>query len=490
MKKVRWFIIIIGSILFLLSLWQIQAASSGLEVIKVNKVDPPVTFISPVEADTDTRPLVLIGHGFGGSRVIMYGFALTFAHAGYNVALWDFDGHGVNSEPLPLDPQRDSLIENAEDVLNEALARGLGNPVQVTILGHSMGSGAAIDFGVKHSQTAATVAVSPVRRTVTSTLPQNLLLMAGSREPAFLQNAEDLLVTAGGKGGDPINGTARQLVVIPGVEHVSILFAPQAHHAALGWLEATFGIRPGASAYTDRRILWYGLGLFGALLVIIGFAPLLVDPLINIQSRIPLYRRITALVVGVIGGTIVLWVLDLLGVQLQAFLGSLVGGYVLLWFGVVGGMCWLVLWQKPEGVTGRRTLAAMVIFAGLWVGVGLLGELVWLQWLLIPRRLFLWLIGSILLLPVFMALAEMIRGSGTPARIGWWLTYSLVLAGGLVLVINLNPGLGVLGLILPLLPAVLGLHALAAGPYRHRWSFALSGALFLSWVIAAVFPLV
>jgi pimeloyl-ACP methyl ester carboxylesterase len=490
MKKVRWFIIIIGSIMFLLSLWQIQAASSGLEVIKVNKVDPPLTFISPVEADTDTRPLVLIGHGFSGSRVIMYGFALTFAHAGYNVALWDFDGHGANSEPLPLDPQRDSLIENAEDVLNEALARGLGDPAQVTILGHSMGSGAAIDYGVKHSQTAATVAVSPVRRTVTFKLPQNLLLMAGSSEPAFMQNAEDLLITAGGTGGDPTDGTARELVVIPGVEHVSILFAPQAHHAALGWLEATFGIQPGASAYTDRRILWYGLGLFGALTVIMGLAPLLVDPLTNIQPRTPLWRRVAALAVGVIGGTFVLWVLDLLGVQLQAFLGSLIGGYVLLWLGVVGVMCWLVLWQKPEGVTGRRTLAAIVIFAGLWVGVGLLGELVWLQWLLIPRRLFLWLIGSILLLPLFMALAEMVRGSGTLGRIGWWLVYSLLLAGGLVLVITLNPDLGVLGLILPLLPAVFGFHALAAGPYRHRWSFALSGALFLSWVIAAVFPLV
>ena len=490
MKNVRWVVVIIGSILFVLSVWQILAAASGLEVIKVNSADPPVTLMSPADGDADTRPLVLIGHGFAGSRVIMYGFALTFAHAGYNVALWDFDGHGTNSEPMSLDVQRDSLVESAEAVLMDAMERGLVEQGQISILGHSMGSGVALDFSVQHPETAATVAVSPVSRQVTVALPKNLLLMAGSNEAAFVKTAEELLADAGGTGGNSHNGTARMLVVIPNVEHVSILFSPQAHQAAHAWMEDVFGTQRGASPYTDRRIIWYGLGLVGALMVIMGLAPLLVDPHTNIQPRTPLWRRVAALVVGVVGGTLFLWVLNLLGVQLQTFMGLLVGGYVLVWCGVVGVMCWLVLWQRPEGVTARKTLVAFVIFAGLWVGVGLLGQLVWLQWLLIPQRLVLWLMGGVLLIPLFMALAEMVRGSGILGRIGWWLYYSLVLAGGLVLAITLNPDLGVLGLILPLLPAVFGFHALAAGPYRSRWSFALSGAFFLSWVIAAVFPLV
>ena len=37
---------------------------------------------------------------------------------------------------------------------------------------------------------------------------------------------------------------------------------------------------------------------------------------------------------------------------------------------------------------------------------------------------------------------------------------------------------------------VLGLHALASGPYRGSWSFALSGALFLTWIILAIFPMI
>jgi hypothetical protein len=96
----------------------------------------------------------------------------------------------------------------------------------------------------------------------------------------------------------------------------------------------------------------------------------------------------------------------------------------------------------------------------------------------------------VMLLPVFLVLAEMLGDTGAFGRAAWWLLYSLLLTGGLVLVMLLFPGMSFLGLIIPLLPVVLGIHALVAGAYHTRWSFALSGALFLSWVIAAVFPLV
>jgi hypothetical protein len=61
--------------------------------------------------------------------------------------------------------------------------------------------------------------------------------------------------------------------------------------------------------------------------------------------------------------------------------------------------------------------------------------------------------------------------------------------GALFLAIRLNPELGFLILILPVFPFVLGLHALAAGPYRWRAPFALGGALFFGWMVLAVFPL-
>jgi len=64
------------------------------------------------------------------------------------------------------------------------------------------------------------------------------------------------------------------------------------------------------------------------------------------------------------------------------------------------------------------------------------------------------------------------------------------LVGSLYLALVLNPELGFLVLLLPLFPIVVGLHALAAAPHRGVWPFALSGALFVSWLLLAVFPLV
>jgi dienelactone hydrolase len=434
------------------------------------------------------RPLVLVAHGFAGSTVIMRGFALTLAHAGYPVVLWDFAGHGTNARPMPLGRRDDALLANAEAALAGATDNGYGDGERVAILGHSMGSGVALVFGQEHPETSATIAVSPVGLPVTPDLPHNLLLMAGELEPAFLGNAEDRLAEAGGAGGDHAAGTARKLLVVPGVEHVSILFSPKAHRAARDWLDATFGPQPGARAYVDRRIVWYGLGLVGVLLIGAWLAPLVADPEAAAGPRRARWRSLGSLAGGALGATLVLWLAGFVGLGLRNLLGMQVGGYLLIWFGLAGALSLVLLWVPPTVPTGRTVLGGLMAFAVLWLGVGLLGQLVWLPWLLIPRRLVVWPLGVVLLLPWFLAAGETV-GRARLGRIGWWLAHSVVVMGALLLAIRLSPELGFLILILPLFPVILGLHALAAAPYRRSWPFALSGALFVSWLLLAVFPL-
>jgi hypothetical protein len=149
----------------------------------------------------------------------------------------------------------------------------------------------------------------------------------------------------------------------------------------------------------------------------------------------------------------------------------------------------LLLWVRPSLPSSRALLGGLVALAVLWLGVGLLGQTIWLPWWLIPRRLALWPVGVVLLLPWFTAVGEALRGSGKAAWLGWWLTYSLLLVGSLLLALRLTPELGFLVLILPLFPAVLALHAWTTAPYRGGWACALSGALFTSWLLLAVFPL-
>jgi hypothetical protein len=170
-------------------------------------------------------------------------------------------------------------------------------------------------------------------------------------------------------------------------------------------------------------------------------------------------------------------------------LGLLVGGYLMVWFCVAGVVSLLLLRARLSLPSRRAVLGGLLAFAALWVGAGLLGQLVWLHWLLIPRRLLLWPLSVLLLLPWFLAVGEAVQGAGVAGWFGWWLGHTVALAAGLWLAIRLSPELGFISLILPMLPIILGLQALVTAPYRKRWPFALSGALFMGWLFLAVFPL-
>ena len=476
--------------MFLVSIWQLETADSGLVVTNTRVEELPVTLISPSGEDSANRPLVLIGHGVAGSRVIMRGYAFTFAHAGYNVAMWDFAGHGSNPEPMPEDRDENTLVMDAEAALGAAQENGFAID-RTAVLGHSMGSGMALSYGTVHPDTMATIAVSPVSRQVTTDLPRNLLLLAEGLDQRFIANAEELLEQAGGPGGDPRAGTAREMEIIPGVEHITILFSPTAQQTARQWLDDTFGSQPGASEFTDRRMMWYLIGLVGTLLFFWSLSPLInnMDEGFEEVALSTVGRRIGALIVGALGATGILYVLSNAGLNLNQLLGLLVGGYILLWFAVAGAISILLLGRAPGRFERPAFFASLMVFAALWIGLGFLGNYVWLPWILIPKRLILWPLGVLLCLPWFIAVAQAVLPATWWGRVLWWLGYSLVLTGGLFLALRLNPELGFLILILPVFPVVMGLHALTAGPYRWRVSFALGGSLFIGWLVLAVFPL-
>jgi dienelactone hydrolase len=489
MKKSRWLAGIVGLILVALSVWQIQTAAAGLAEVRSSSGTVPIAFIGPAHAMDGSRPLVLVGHGFAGSGTVMCAFAYTFAHAGYVVALWDFAGHGANPRPLPADAMNGSLVPDAEAVFREATRLGLADSRRLAILGHSMGSGVALTFGQVHPETAATIAVSPVATAVTPALPHNLLLMAGSLEPSFVASAERRLAEAGGAGGDPAKGTGRKLAVIQNVEHLSILFAPQAHATALQWLDATFGQQPGATPYTDQRILWFGIGVVGALLACATLIPRTSAAVPDGRGSRPLWRRGLAVAGGALAATLGLWAASLAGMRLNGLLGLSAGGYLIFWFALAGIAGLSLLHGRLSLPSRRELLAGVLIFVGLWLGVGLLGDLVWLPWLLIPQRLALWPLAILGVLPWCLLIGEAGRNAGGWGRLGWWLFQSVVLFTALTLAIRLSSELGFLTLILPVFPIVLLFQAIPNLPQKGAWTSALSGALFVSWMLLAVFPL-
>ena len=486
------------------------SAQSGLHIVSWQVDGLPLTAFYPEQGDPAARPLVLVAHGFAGSERLMRAFSLGLAHAGYTVIAWDFAGHGANTEP------DGDLVADAEKALAQAGQRGLGDPGRVAILGHSMGSGVALRFGQQRPETAAVIAISPVAQAVTPDLPHNLLLMAGALEPAFLANAQARLAEAGGDPaglvGDPALGTARKLRIISNVEHLSILFAPAAHQAARDWLDAAFDPQADAQRYTDLRLMWYLLGIGGALLMGAALARYIVEEdLSGFRANAvyqpdrpadgrPLISRLLPLTAGALAAALLLTLAGRLGVDLNGLLGVLVGGYLLVWFGLAGMLALAIdpaLARLGGGAykaatltlpTPRELAGGLLAFGVLWLGFGLLGHYTWLNWLLSTPRLLLWLPGAALLLPWFLALGLAQQPAHGWGSLGWWLAHSLLLTGATLLSLLLNPELRFLTFILQLFPVILALHALAAAPLRRAWPYALSAALFISWLLLAVFP--
>jgi pimeloyl-ACP methyl ester carboxylesterase len=489
MNRKNIFLFGFGLIFVVVSIWRIFASQNGLKVINLSTTNPPVTIITPSNAAPYSSPTVLIAHGFAGSSVLMRGFALTLAHAGYTTISWDFEGHAANPQPFSFSSGSSDLVKNAESALAAAETTGLIDLNHLAILGHSMGSGVALTFGTTHPDTYATIAISPIGQSVTPTLPRNLLLMAGSLESQFATTAQQLLAMAGGQSASFSSGTARKLVVVPNVEHISILFSPAAHAAARTWLDQTFGPQPGASYYVDRRILWFGLGILG--FIFLSNAIINTFPIKNTSKvySAPKWLRWVALPMGSIVATGILWLVSLSGVKLSQLLGLLVGGYLLIWYAVAGVISLLLI--RPYFYMPKITelLKGLIAFAALWLGVGLLGNFVWLPWLLIPQRLWLWIPGTIMLVPWLFAVGEVTKRANSLGQIGWWLFEVIVVIAGFYLALSINPELGFIFIILPLVPIMLGVHMLAISSKHGTWAFALSGAMFTSWLLLAVFPL-
>jgi len=465
--------------------WQVWAAASGLNVRQVDQDGVPLRFI--VADGLEAAPGVVIAHGFSGSQQLMLTYGYTLAHAGYAVLLLDFDGHGANATPFAQDAP--VLAQNLAVATAVLRSQPEVDPDRIALLGHSMGSRAVLDAGFNHGDLyRATIAISPGDVVVDENLPRNLLLMAGSLETPFLENARLVLARAGGPNPDFSQDRARALVVVPFAEHISILFRWLSHSTALNWLNSVFGVQR-ASDYRDTRIIWYAVHLAGWLLALLAVAPLL--PSLGESRGREVWRKrpwhTLGLVAGVVVGTAVVWLLSLV-VSLDYLGGLAVGGALGLWFLVVG-LVWLGLGMRPPALTGWSLLWGLGVFAFLWLAFGLLSQWVWLPWFLIPARLLRWLPLALAFFPWLLAAGTVTQGANGWQRLGWWAWQSVVLVPGILALVFLVPSLIFLALVLPVIPIIVGLMTAVGAAIDDAWAYGLGSALFFSWLILAVFPL-
>ena len=142
----RLLLLFLASLLIVLSWWGVHSAQSNLTTRTFDTEGTPVQFMASKQANQ--QPGVLIAHGFSGSKQLMLGYAHVLAHNGYGVLLWDFPGHGANSQPF----DEDSLQSSFDLALSTLKRQPEVDPQKLAAIGHSMGSGVVLQGGIDHAE--------------------------------------------------------------------------------------------------------------------------------------------------------------------------------------------------------------------------------------------------------------------------------------------------------------------------------------------------
>ncbi|MEV6494402.1 alpha/beta fold hydrolase [Actinoplanes sp. NPDC051633] len=304
------------------------------------------------------RPGVVVAHGFAGSADLMAPFGESLAARGYVVVLMDFSGHGANSRRLPDDAAATGASARALSLdLDVAVThlRGLPDvdPTRTALVGHSMGASAVTRYAVAHPEITATVALSlPDASTVTRDRPARLLVMPGALEfPSFRDQAEKAVAGA---------GPDRRMLVVPGVEHISILFAPRTHRETADWLDTSLGLPSTEAGFRSpmRSVAGASLLLLALLAGMAPLARLVLGPSSGGRPRVDATMTGRAAAVAAAAAAVGALVAPLLPTER---LPIALGGY-LTGFAVVAAALMLgyARWRGPRRTTAPTTIARSI----------------------------------------------------------------------------------------------------------------------------------
>ncbi len=444
--------------------------------------------------DTGPSPVVIVAHGFAGSRQLMDSFSLTLAQAGYIAVSFDFEGHGRNPVQMSGDV---TAVEGTTLALMDELARVTdaalalpGADGRVALLGHSMASDIVVRQAIRDPRVQATVAISMFSPAVTADAPRNLLVIAGAWEGMLAAEALKALrlaapgATLGETVGDPAKGTARRAVLAPHVEHVSVLYSATAMRESRSWLDATFGRN--ADPPLHPRGGWIALLIVSA--VALGW------PLAGLTRRmrpaappvrlapLPFWR---AALIPPLATPLLLSPFD------TRLLPVLVADYLALHFLAMGLMALFL--ARPAIRLDRASLALALPVAafGILVFGGVLDRYVASFWPT-PQRLVIIAAMAVGAIPFMLADATLTQGGRAPLHRTLAVRAAALASLGIAVFLDLER-LFFLLIILPVILLFFLLFGTAGGwigRQSHRPAAAGLGlGLFLAWALGVTFPL-
>ncbi|MEM9047331.1 MAG: alpha/beta fold hydrolase [Pseudomonadota bacterium] len=488
----RLTVALVGLFAILYAILQIDGVSAPLEIKRVSIGSIPATLRRLPSARP--APVIVIAHGFAGSRQLMAPFAVTLARAGYVTLSFDFPGHGRNPSPMVLvdDDATAALLAALQAVVGEARARYEGDG-RVGVLGHSMAADIVVRAAIADPEIAGTVAVSMFSQAVTAEAPGNLLMLVGAWETPLVAEALRVLQLAAGPEAarDRIYGStaaqqARKVVVVPSTEHVSVLYSSRSLSEARDWFDLVFTRTYPFRA--DTRGPWVLLLLAGV--VALGWPLSHLLPRGARRDPGTLKSGWRAILIPAIATPLILWPVP------TDFLDILVADYLALHFALYGIMLaalllhagvWRAAWPGPKAVLSGLAASVFCI-----LGPGLALDSYVANFMPHAGRLPLIAVLALGTLPYTLAEEALIRAPGA----AWWTGLLSKFAFLLSLVAAIALDLENLFFLIIILPVIV-LFFLVYG-LIGRWIFAstrhpvapgLALGLAFAWALGVTFPL-
>lgn len=491
-----------------LNVQTIQSGSVPISIYRQNI--QPAQPMTQSETEAEPGPLVVLAHGFAGSRPMMQHFAVTLARNGYTAATFDLSGHGRNRSPLTGDLEdiqgatQNLLLEltQVEQAIREHLP---GLPTDMAVLGHSMSSDLVVRYALNNAHVKATIGVSLFSPAIEPTRPANLLIINGELESRLneaalavvAQVAEGQLVVPEHTYGEFSEGSARRLVEADHLEHVGVLFSRESALESLTWLDQVFGVQVAESISPIHRGLWIILLIVS--IVMLSHEVIAHLPRLAPTVKRPRQRPLAAMVL--VWGPALLTPLLLQQVDID-FLPILVGDYLAVHFlayGLVTAAFCLAV-RQPAHVRPRSThpiIGASSLLALLVVATLAVLMFVALDWqvasmALTPER------ARLLVSVLAGTLIWSICDEWATRRVARWrfayVHSKLALMASLGFAVALDmEALFFLLLIIPIILPLVMVFGLSSY-WTHRvtgvfWIAAVVNACVIAWAIAATFPL-
>lgn len=361
-------IALLASMLFIALLSQ-YFATRGLPKISVTK---EIIAGNPAERYSPSLPAqgtVVVAHGFAGNKTLMRHWGFALAQYGFETIIFDQPGHGENNRSLPAwrsSSSENPLGKNLESLIDELVRTGKAKPGRIAVVGHSMGTSAAVAAAISDTRISATVAVSTlVGPDLPPNRPANLLLIAADRDtPGVLQ---------------AVKSSGRSVVRIHGRNHITVIFDLTAIETSAEWIHKSMGTQAPSSPPERLPWHWVWVALATGLGAVVGAGRLLAP---SRQSSVGIPGRTSPLT-----GLVTLAVASLSAVLASVYLRVpglrvAVVDYLLAYFLVMAAVLWVLrmVWprefafaispeQEPALVSGLRGAGLFLGFAGAVVPV-------------------------------------------------------------------------------------------------------------------------